>query len=238
MFVWFSLLWLLLCVCVFWSCLLCVLFDLIFEHFLYASVWFIWTIATNDESLQYFLLAFFARCPFLWCVCSRGYMIHFCLLLIYFVLLELVVFSSSVLFYLPGFVRKTYSQRESHNKLRSSRRHPFEAEAAESLFGLLERRSEQLSCSKQMFWIYGHCNGSLHSFMCISLQCTLCDRGRKKDRSIPVQLRAITHCFSSFFFLFVLFICCCYFCWVFLSFPLSFFVVVFMICVICVPTMH
>ena len=56
---------------------------------------------------------------------TLDFIFHFCLLLIYFVLLDLVVFSSYVLFYLQGFIRKSFTQRESHNKLMSSRRPSF-----------------------------------------------------------------------------------------------------------------
>ena len=86
----------------FWFCLLCVLFDLICvlceyhlivngcdicAFFIFTSIWFIWNIATNDESLQYFLLVFFVCCSLFVAVCSRSYLIHFCLLLCFWFIL-------------------------------------------------------------------------------------------------------------------------------------------------------
>ena len=61
---------------------------------------------------------------------------------------------------------------------------------------------------QQMCWICVDCNELLLSLMCMSLQCTLCKRGRPKNRFIPVQLWALTHCLFACVMFVLLFLFC------------------------------
>ena len=66
-----------------------------------------------------------------------------------------------------------------------------------------------LSATATDVWNIVDWNGSLYSLMCISLQCTLCKRGQAEDRSISVQVWALTDWRLAYLL--------CYFCFYFLS---------------------
>ena len=99
----------------------------------------------------------------------------------------------------------------------------------------LEKKWAVILLQQEMCWIYVHCNGSLHSLLCVSLLCTLCKRGQPEDLSIPVQVWTLTHCLLAYML--------CYFCtfvfvssvallvvYYFVCFHLSLFVYLTMIC--------
>ena len=51
---------------------------------------------------------------------------------------------------------------------------------------------------QQMYWICEHWNGASHSFMCMSLRCTICTRVQPEDRFISVQYWALVHFFRPY----------------------------------------
>ena len=77
----------------------------------------------------------------------------------------------------------------------------------------------------QSWSMFEHCNGSLHSLLCISLQCTLCKRSQPEDCSIPVQGWALTHSPSGVFVLFW------YVCFQFVLLSISLFIVYYFVCI-------
>ena len=76
---------------------------------------------------------------------------------------------------------------------RSKQRHPNEFQPHRLIKRTQRLNLHQIQHNRQSPGI-----GSLHSFMCMSWQCTFCDRGQQEDRFIPVQLRTITHRLRAF----------------------------------------
>ena len=78
-----------------------------------------------------------------------------------------------------------------------------------------------------MYWICVDCNGAFHSFMCMSLQCKLYERGQPEDLFIPVQLWALVRCLLAYFIVCVCLILCFFFlCFLFCCFLFLFMSVV------------
>ena len=99
----------------------------------------------------------------------------------------------------------------------------------------LEKKRAVILLQQQMFWFSVHCNGCLHSLLCMSLQCTLCKRGQPKNRFIPVQLWTLTHCLLAYLMCYLTYFVCFFsFCSIVCVCLLSIFLSVFVSLWLCI----